>query len=322
MKKNLSSYLLWAGVLAALFAVFYVLYFNGIMDMFIENTLVSIGIYIILALGLNLILGCAGQFSLGHAGFMGIGAYATAVVMTKIPGFDTPIGLAVSIVIGAILAAVVAVLVGFPTLRLKGDYLAIATLGVAEIIRIVINNIPDVTNGPAGIFGIERVIDWRVVFVFVIIAVLIAHNYVSSSNGRVTLAVKDDEIAAEAMGVNTTKYKVMVFVIGAVLASVAGSLYATYFQIVSPTDFGFLKSVDILIIVVIGGAGSLTGTITAAALIGFLNAELQDFGVLRMIIYALILIIVMLFRPDGLLGYKELSAKSIIKFVKGRLGHE
>ena len=181
-------------------------------------------------------------------------------------------GFFLGMLVGAVLSGLLALGVGIPTLRLKGDYLAIATLGVAEIIRILIVNLDDITNGPAGIFGIPQFTTW------------------------------ENEIAAESMGVNTTKYKVMAFVVGAMTASVAGTLFAGYKQSVFPGDYGFMKSVDILIIVVFGGMGSTTGAVISAIVLGVMNTFLQDTGSLRMIIYALALIIIMIFKPSGLLG--------------------
>jgi branched-chain amino acid transport system permease protein len=216
-----------------------------------------------------------------------------------------------------LLAGVIALAVGIPTLRLKGDYLAIATLGISEIIRILIINLSGLTNGPAGIFGLPQFSNWQVIFIMMTLSILIVSNFIHSGPGRATLSVREDEIAAESMGVNTTKYKVTAFVLGAVLASVAGSLFASYQQSVFPQDYGFMKSIDVLIIVVFGGIGSTTGAVVAAVVLGFLNMYLQDFGNLRMIIYALAIIVIMIFKPSGLLGTWEFSVKRIFnKFSK------
>ncbi len=179
-----------------------------------------------------------------------------------------------------------------PTLRLKGDYLAIATLGVAEIIRILLVNLRGLTNGPAGIFGLPQFSNWQIVFLFAVLSILVVSNFIHSGPGRATLAIREDEIAAESMGVNTTKYKVIAFVMGAVMASIAGTLYASYQQSVFPRDYGFMKSIDVLIIVVFGGLGSTTGAVVSAVVLGILNMYLQGFSDLRMIIYALALIII------------------------------
>ena len=321
MKKNMKYNLVWLGITAVAFALIFVLKQIGAINPVTEDLLIIIGINIILATGLNLIIGFSGQFSLGHAGFMAIGAYSTAIIASKLPTF---LGFIVSILIGMVIAGIVAGLVGIPTLRLKGDYLAIATLGIAEIIRIVIVNGKDdpsqgffVTGGAAGVFGIPAYATWPVVFIFVVLTTVLITNYIRSGAGRATLAIREDEIAAESMGVNTTKYKVMAFIIGAVTASVAGSLQASYIQMIVPKDFGFMKSVDILIIVVFGGIGSITGSYLAAILLGVLNYFLRDFGDLRMIIYSLALIIIMIFKPGGLLGSWEFSIKKLLTKGKG-----
>jgi branched-chain amino acid transport system permease protein len=309
MKKNLKSNLIWLGLLFLVFLLLMSLQLTGILNPFIERILILIGINIILAVGLNLVIGVAGQFSLGHAGFMAIGAYTAAIITLKTP---TYLSFGLALILAMVLSGLVALVIGIPTLRLKGDYLAIATLGVAEIIRILIINLEWLTNGSAGMFGIPLYMSWQLVFVFVVITTLATVNFIHSSFGRATLAVRDNEIAAESMGVNTTKQKVLAFVFGAMTASLAGVLYATSIQTVAPKDFGFMKSIDILIIVVFGGIGSITGSFVAAVFLGILNMFLQDFGDLRMIIYALSLIIVMIFKPGGLLGTKEISIQRII----------
>ncbi|HJA90766.1 MAG TPA: branched-chain amino acid ABC transporter permease [Candidatus Jeotgalibaca merdavium] len=281
---------------------------------FHQITLVSIMINIILAVGLNLVIGFSGQFSLGHAGFMAIGAYSGAIVGDKVDGIG---GFLLGLVVGAVLAMLVALIVGIPTLRLKGDYLAIATLGVAEIIRIIIINIPDITNGARGITGIAFPFDSNtsfimVAFIMVVLSTIVTVNYIKSSPGRATISIREDEIAAESMGVNTTLYKVIAFMIGAATASIAGSLYGTFFSVINPSDFTFQRSVDILIIVVFGGIGSVTGTFVAAVVLGILNTSLQSFGEMRMIIYALALIAIMVFRPGGLLGNKEFTISALL----------
>ncbi|MFW7418890.1 branched-chain amino acid ABC transporter permease [Vagococcus fluvialis] len=308
MKKNMKANLSWLGLMIAGFIILALSYSTGLMSPVIENALVMIGINIILAVGLNLVIGISGQFSLGHAGFMAVGAYVTAILSMKIPTFT---GFLSGLIIGAVISGVVALLVGIPTLRLSGDYLAIATLGVAEIIRTLIMNLDGITNGPAGLFGITPFVTWSMVYVIVCVMTLITTNFINSPAGRATLSIRENEIAAESMGVNTTKYKVIAFVIGAMTAAVAGGLYASYIQTIVPGNFDFMKSIDILIIVVFGGVGSITGTFIAAIALGLLNMFLQDAGSLRMIIYALALVIIMIFKPSGLLGTKELSFKKM-----------
>lgn len=315
MKKNLKYNLVWLSIVAIAYVLIYLLYATKIITPFTEYTLITIGINIMLALGLNLIIGFSGQFSLGHAGFMGIGAYSAAIMSIKYPTMG---GFISGVLIGIVLSGIVALIVGIPTLRLKGDYLAIATLGISEIIRIVIINMPKLTNGPAGIFSIPPMVNWAMVFGCVVIVTLIIVNYIHSGPGRATMAIREDEIAAESMGVNTTKYKVIAFVIGAVTASLAGSIYASYVQTIVPNTFNFMRSIDILIIVVFGGIGSITGTFISAIVLGILNMFLQDAGALRMIIYSLALIIIMIFKPGGLLGTREFSVKQLFKKNKNK----
>ncbi|MCP9334227.1 branched-chain amino acid ABC transporter permease [Lentilactobacillus hilgardii] len=281
----------------------------GVINAFIENMLVTIGINIILATGLNLIIGFAGQFSLGHAGFMAIGAYATAIITQTA---TTPAGFYLSIVIGIVVSILVALIVGIPTLRLRGDYLAIATMGAAEIIRIIINNMK-ITGGAAGIFNIPQLASWPTVYTMVCVTTIIIVNFIHSRGGRAVTSVREDEIAAEAMGINVFKWKLAAFTLGAATAAVAGSLHASFLQTISPNDFGIMESISILIIVVLGGVGSITGTFVAAAVLGVLDTVLQDFGALRMVIYAAALILIMIFKPSGLLGTWELSIKRCFK---------
>lgn len=294
--------------------------FNIIND-YLQATLATICINIILAVSLNLITGFTGQFSLGHAGFMSIGAYVCAMITIRIP---SNYGFILGVFSGAIAAALVGCLVGLPTLRLKGDYLAIATLGMSEIIRIVFLNMT-ITNGAAGLNGIPLFVNWSWLFVFTTGTILIISNFLNSSHGRACISIREDEIAAEAMGINTTKYKVIAFTIGAFFAGIAGALYASYFYFLKPDLFGFLKSVDVLVIVVLGGLGSVSGSVIAAILLAMISTFLQSFPEIRMVIYSLLLVIIMIFRPQGLMGSKELSLSmfnklgSRFKSGKGRV---
>lgn len=310
MKNNIKSILVWLALVSVIFGVLSVLISSGVIGFYYVQILMGIGISIIMALGTNLVLGFSGQFSLGQAGFMAIGAYATAIMTKANPTYG---GFYISIIIGCVVAALVALVVGVPTLRLKGDYLAIATLGVSEIIRIAIINGGDFTNGAAGLTGILPFTNWSLVFFFVVGIAILLLNFLRSSFGCQVIAVRENEIAAESMGVNTTQVKVTVFVIAAIVSSIAGSLYVGYIGTVVPKDFTIMRSIDYLIIAVLGGLGSMTGTILAAIILGFLNMFLQNFSDLRMIIYSLALILVMVFRPGGLLGTWELTFSSFFK---------
>lgn len=314
MIKNIKSILAWLGLIVVAFLVLNILVSAGVLGLYHVQILMGIGISIIMAMGTNLVLGFSGQFSLGQAGFMAIGAYATAI-MTQIN--PTYAGFYLSMLVGAMVAGLIAVIVGFPTLRLKGDYLAIATLGVAEIIRIAIVNGGELTNGAAGLTGILPYTSWQVVFIFVVVIAVLLMNYLRSETGRQVISVREDEIAAESMGVNTTKVKVITFAIAAMTAAIAGSLYVGYIGTIAPKDFTIMRSIDYLIIAVLGGFGSMTGTIVAAIVLGILNMYLQNVADLRMIIYSLALILVMVFRPGGLLGTKELLLSKFFQKNKG-----
>lgn len=313
MKENLKVNILWLLLLLAGYSLISVLLSVGVLNLFYVQILQQIGINIILAVGLNLIVGFSGQFSLGHAGFMAIGAYAAAIIGSKLPTYGAFFG---AMLVGALLSGAVALLVGIPTLRLKGDYLAVATLGVSEIIRIFIINGGSLTNGAAGILGIPNFTTWQMVYFFVVITTIATLNFLRSPIGRSTLSVREDEIAAESVGVNTTKIKIIAFVFGAITASIAGTLQAGFIGSVVPKDYTFINSINVLIIVVFGGLGSITGAIVSAIVLGILNMLLQDVASVRMIIYALALVLVMIFRPGGLLGTWELSLSRFFKKSK------
>lgn len=291
----------------------FILIFFGIQTHIINNVyetvLMTVGINIILAISLNLIIGITGQFSLGHAGFMVIGAYSAGVMMKLLGGKMSV--LLLGMLVGMVLSSLVALVVAIPTLRLKGDYLAIATLGFGEIVRIIILNMT-ITNGAAGLI-LQKVIDWKLIYVMVVISTIIILNFTRSAHGRSCIAIREDEIAAEAMGINTTKYKIIAFVIGAVFASIAGALYAGSFFVIKPDMFTYMKSIDILVLVVFGGMGSFTGSYLSAIFIGIINTVLQKFAAVRMIIYGLALVAIMVFRPSGLLGTKEFTFSALLK---------
>lgn len=268
----------------------------GIIDSYIMLNLVIVGINVILAVSLNLITGFTGQLSLGHAAFMSVGAYASAVVTAKM-GMPFPIGL----LIGAVTATVAGIIIGIPTLRLKGDYLAIATLGFGEIVRIVILN-NDYLGGASGLMDIPQYTNWTWIYFMVALTIILIKNFIDSKNGRACIAIREDEIAAESMGVNTAFYKVLAFGVGAFFAGIAGALYSGFFYFIKPDAFGFMKSIDILVIVVFGGMGSITGSVVGAIALSVISLLLQGFPELRMVIYSVILFLIMVYRPQGLMG--------------------
>lgn len=268
----------------------------GIIDSYILLNLIVIGINIILAVSLNLITGFTGQFSLGHAAFMSIGAYASAVVTAK---FSLPFG--AGIIAGAVIAAIAGIAIGIPTLRLKGDYLAIATLGFGEIVRIIILN-NEYLGGASGLNDIPQHTNWAWMFAMVALTIVLIKNFINSKSGRACIAIREDEIATESMGVNTTFYKVLAFGTGAFFAGIAGALYSGYFYFIKPDAFGFMKSIDILVIVVFGGMGSIIGSVVGAIALSVISLLLQGFPELRMVIYSVILFLIMVYRPQGIMG--------------------
>lgn len=286
----------------------------GIIDAYLQATMVTICVNIILAVSLNLVTGFTGQFSLGHAGFMAIGAYSTALITMSMP---TVLGFILGLLVGAILAALVGFLIGLPTLRLRGDYLAIATLGMAEIIRVLLLNF-EFSNGAAGLSGIPQFVNWNWLFVLTAGTIVLISNFLNSRHGRDCIAVREDEIAAESIGVRSTKAKTLAFSVGAFFGAIAGGVYASYFYFIKPDLFGFMQSINILVIVVLGGLGSISGSIIAAILLAVVSTLLQPFPEIRMILYSLVLVVLMVFRPQGIMGSRELSLSLFSKLLPGR----
>lgn len=313
MKTGIKSIIAQAVILAVLWGLGYALITVGVIDSYIFNTMVTICVNIILAVSLNLVTGFTGQFSLGHAGFMAVGAYSTGLIVTAIPTYG---GFFLGLGIGGLFAAGIGFLIGLPTLRLKGDYLAIATLGLAEIIRVLLLNL-EFSGGAAGLFIQLQFTDWNILFILTAGTILLIRNFLNSRHGHACIAVREDEIAAESIGVYSTRIKTLAFVVGSFFGAIGGGLYIGNFFFVKPDLFNFMMSINILVIVVLGGLGSLTGSIIAAILLAVVSTLLQPFPEIRMILYALVLVILMVFRPQGLLGTKELTFK-----VFGRLLHK
>src|SRR5260221_489883 len=283
-----------------------------------------IGINVTLAVSLNLINGLTGQFSIGHAGFMAVGGY-TATYLTVYHGrqiaglvgstVDGAVGgsvtMAVSLLAGAAAAAAAGFGVGIPSLRLKGDYLAIVTLGFGEIIRVLILNIPAV-GGATGFTDAIPITNFFWIFAMATLAIVVVRNIAASTFGRALAAIRGDEIAAEAMGIRTTRYKVLAFVISAALAGVAGGLSGQLFaNPLNPQNLNFVKSIEVVVMIVLGGIGSTSGAVFGAATLTILPEALRpvdrQFPGLRMVLYALILVLLMIFRPQGVFGRREIS---------------
>lgn len=329
------------------------------------SVLTFIGIFTILAISLDIVNGYTGQFSIGHAGFMAVGAYVSAYLT-----FFQQMNFILAMLIGGVAASILGFIIGLPTLRLKGDYLAIATLGFAEIIRVILLNI-EATGGPRGFIGIHTASNFTIVLVVALISFILLYNFTRSSYGRVLTAIREDEIAAECLGISSTHYKVLAFVIAAAFAGVAGALYAHYLGFLHPNDFGLLRSIEVLLMIVLGGMGNLFGATLGAVVLSVLPETLRTpegivwtlaivfiVGVLitykagkkspvrywitvvsvfllllfgltaakdvlvtkasqtRMVIYAILLIVMMIFRPQGLIGSVRLKLPFVRKKEK------
>jgi branched-chain amino acid transport system permease protein len=292
----------------------------GVMSNYYFDILILAGINIILAVSLNLVNGFTGQFSMGHAGFMSVGGYLSAFITTELVAsnpqlMENSVAAALifvsSLILGGLAATAVGYIVGLPSLRLRGDYLAIVTLGFGEIIRVIFLN-TEAVGGARGLSGINQYTSFGWIFTFVILTVFAVWRIVHSAQGRVLLSIREDEIAATAMGVNTTQGKVRAFAMGAFFAGIAGGLFAHNLSTINPQIFDFNRSFEVIIMVVLGGMGSISGSVVAAILLTVLKEALRPLqnytGVdLRMVIYSLVLILMMLARPKGIFGTSELG---------------
>ncbi|MBI2517640.1 MAG: branched-chain amino acid ABC transporter permease [Opitutae bacterium] len=299
-------------LLLALAAAYGISAFSDRIDAYYLDVAVGIGINIVLAVSLNLVNGYTGQFSLGHAGFMSVGAYLSAAVTMLLgpkilgeaggPAWQQGGLFFGALVAGGLSAAFAGLLVGMPSLRLKGDYLAIVTLGFGEIIRVIFQNFEPL-GGALGLNGIPAYTTAFWVLGFAALTIFTVYCLVHSTYGRGFLATHDDEIAAEAVGLNTTRYKIVAFVVGAFFAGIAGGLYGHFKQTISPSGFDFNKSIEIVVMVILGGMGNTTGVILAAILLTLLPEVLRSVADYRMIFYSFLLIVLMLVRPQGLFNF-------------------
>ena len=298
----------------------------GVLSTYQNKVLLLVGINIILAVSLNVATGYLGQLPLGHAGFMAVGAY-TSALFTKYSTLPEPVAFAAGLILGAAVACLFGVLIGIPALRLSGDYLAILTLGFGEIIRITLNNIDNVLGfslfyGAKGLKNIPKYSDLLSVFLCVVLTCFFIHTMIKSRHGRAVLAIRDNEIAAESCGIQTTYYKVMAFAFSAAFAGLAGGLYAGYLGVLDPASFDFMKSIEILVMVVLGGMGSMLGSILSATVLTILPEALRSVADYRMVLYSVVLILMMIFRPGGLLGSYDFSLSRIISKVLSHGGKE
>ena len=278
---------------------------TGLISMQYQGIIITIGIYVLLAASLNLTTGVLGELVLGHAGFMSIGAY-TAALFTLHMDLPGMVEFPLALLVGGGLAAVFGVFIGMPALRLRGDYLAIVTLGFGEIIRVVIQNLT-ITGGGRGLYGIDEYTTFPWVFWIAALSVAVMYSMIGTRQGRAILSLRENEIAAEAVGVPSTRYKVLAFTLSSFFAGVAGGLYAHYITVLDPATFDFNMSIEILVMVVLGGMGSFTGSVLAAVVLTLLPELLRDLADYRMLIYSVVLVLMMILRPQGLLGKREFS---------------
>lgn len=329
----MKQYLIWLSAAVAILVINFVLI--PFLPAYYYSILIYSGVNIILAVSLNLVNGFTGQFSIGHAGFMSVGAYLSAFTSIMIfknnpdlssSQLTTNLVFLVSLIAGGTGSALIGYVVGLPSLRLRGDYLAIVTLGFGEIIRVLILNI-DAIGGARGYTGIPLLSNFLWVYMAVLFTLFFVWRLVNSAHGRTYLSVREDEIAAQSMGVNTTKAKVQAFVIGAFFAGIAGGLFAHFLLYLNPQIFDFNRSFEVIIMVVLGGAGSISGSVVAAVILTVIREALRPIQEItridfRMSIYSLFLIILMLNRPNGIFGTKEIFDFMSSKWRKLFLGKE
>ena len=312
--KTPYAYIINTVVLAAILVLGNMLFSGGALNRATKSVILQCGVYSIMAVSLNICTGYLGQLPLGHAGFMAVGAYAGALFWKAVPGLPTPVAIVCGILIAGLAASLFGVIIGVPALRLKGDYLAIITLGFGEIIRIAIINLPDITGGTPGLLNVPKYTNFTVTFLCLVVCCFVVHNLMHSRHGRAILAIRDNEIAADCCGINLTAYKVFAFSLSAFFAGVAGAVYAGLQGSLFPKSFDFMASINVLVMVVLGGMGSMTGSIIAATVLTALPLIMQSFNSFRMVVYSLLLIMVMIFKPSGLLGHKDFSMTKTIEY--------
>lgn len=324
-KKKWISYLVNLAIVFLLYFGISTLIAQRVINSYYSDIINMMLINIILAVSLNLVTGLLGQLVLGHAGFMLVGAYSAALFTLNVK-LPFTVSFPIALIIGGLAAALSGFIIGVPALRLRGDYLAIITLGFGEIIRVIANNLT-ITNGAKGLYGMESLntrhnLTGMFTYIFFIAVFVIFLNFTfgTSRHGRAVIAIREDEIAAEAAGIHTTYYKLLAFVLAAFIAGVAGGLYAHQIGLIDPSKFDFNRSTEILVMVVLGGMGSITGSILSAGVLTILPEALRGFSNYRMLLYSVVLICVMLFRPTGLLGRSEFSLTGAFEKIRSTVG--
>lgn len=316
IKKTFRSYIINAVAVLVLYGVIVQLLRAGIISSYYQGILINVGIYVILAVSLNLSTGCLGELVLGHAGFMSIGAY-TAALFTLRSDLPPMVEFPIALLLGGVVAGIFGIIIGIPVLRLNGDYLAIVTLGFGEIIRVSILGV-NFTGGGRGLKGIPEYTTFNWIFWVMVVVIAILFTLMFSRQGRAILSVRENQIAAEAVGIHTVYFKIFAFSVSSFMAGIAGGLYAHYVTVLDPSTFGFMKSIEILVMVVLGGMGSFTGAILAASTLTILPEVLRQFNSYRLLIYSVLLIVMMIFKPEGLLGKYEFSLTKMIDFLMGK----
>ena len=303
-----------SAVLVLVYLAILTSYHTGIIKSYYLQIIMFIGLNIVMTVSLGMINGFTGQFSIGHAGFMAVGAYVSVFLTTivfQLMGKSPP-GLSVlgyliffpAVLVGGLSAALTGFLIGLPTLRVRGDYLAIVTMAFGEVIRTIIR-VSEPLGGPRGISGIPGMTTMTMVFVFSTGSVWLMRNFLASTYGRASRATRDSEIAAELMGVDTTRQKTLVFTVAAFFAGCSGALYAHALQFIHPDNFTFMKSLEYLIYLYIGGSSTISGAMAGSAIFTIVPELFRQFHIWRMVFYSLLLIVVMLFRPDGIVSGRE-----------------
>lgn len=322
MSKNIKkSYIVNAVSVLLIFAIIYSLITFKILSNYIGGIVILTCIMIIMATSLNIVAGFLGEMALGHAGFMAIGAYTAAsvsIVMTSgSSSLPSLLVLVIASLAGGAMAGIIGIAIGTPSLRLRGDYLGIVTIGFAEIIRIFFVNFQP-TGGALGLKGIPRIATLGYVYWIMIVVIVLIFTLGRSKFGRAIMSIREDEIASEAAGIPTTKYKVMAFTISSFFAGIGGSLYAHYQGYLDPNKFQFMFSIEMFVIVVLGGLGSVTGSILSAIVLTVLPELLRQFSEYRLLVYSLALVLMMIFRPQGIFGRYEFSLTNFFNNLNNR----
>lgn len=319
--KKISYFINFIGI-CLIFGILMILFESGVFGSrtdYFKGICTTACYTIIMVASLNLLTGFMGEFSLGHAGFMSVGAYCSAIAtnMLKNAGLPPILLFMIALIVGGIAAALTGIAVGVPALRLRGDYLCIVTVAFAEIIRVAFCNF-EITGGGKTMSGITRLSNFYWCFWVMVISMTILYMYVRSRFGRTVIAIREDYIAASASGINVTYYKVLTFTISAFFAGIAGAIYAHYMTAMIPTNFNFNYSAEFLTEVIIGGTGSLTGSIIGAAFLSALPELMRQFANYRMLAYSVVLILVMIFKPGGIFGTYEFSLTRLINRLLGK----